>query len=199
LRQVLSIDGRGYEIVGVMSADVRFPAVVDLWIPARQQAPEYPLDPEADVTTTFGSHYLGVVGRLTTAVLALSPNHLNEVAPTVNFATTAFALALSLAAVFLAAVAALAYGVGVVRRPAIRAGRFIGRSRPAAIRRRLLAGGQCAASVALLVLAVLLLRSFDALRHVDPGFVRRASIPRMLFCPRCGTPRAACRPDSSSR
>jgi hypothetical protein len=59
LGRTLRIDGRSCAVVGVMGAGVRFPTVVDLWIPARQKVPEYPLDPQADVTTNHGSHYLG--------------------------------------------------------------------------------------------------------------------------------------------
>jgi hypothetical protein len=64
LGRSLWINGRRRVIVGVMAADVRFPAPVDLWLPPWHVVPEYPLDPSADPTRNRGSHYLGVIARL---------------------------------------------------------------------------------------------------------------------------------------
>jgi putative ABC transport system permease protein len=103
-------------------------------------------------------------------VLAMTPNHLEDVAPTLDVATTAFTLVSSIGAGLLVAMAPAFYAVSTSRRPVGGDRRIAGSSQFVTVGRQVLVAAQCAATVTLLVLAVLLLRSFEALRQVDPGF-----------------------------
>jgi putative ABC transport system permease protein len=61
--RTLSLDGEPVQVIGVMPAAFRYPPSADIWVSARQRAPEhptYPIDPDSDRTR----HYLTVLARL---------------------------------------------------------------------------------------------------------------------------------------
>lgn len=61
--KTIVLDGEPTEIVGVMPARFRYPALAELWVSARAQVPEhptYPIDPDHD----RARHFLTVVARL---------------------------------------------------------------------------------------------------------------------------------------
>jgi putative ABC transport system permease protein len=117
----------------------------------------------------------GGLGMLTAAwavplIVALSPGDLSGVHASLDLPVASFALAVSI-------VTGLLFGcvpaLQSSRRTAIDALRSQGRStdgRASGRFRRALIVGECAASVTLLVLAGLLIRSFESLTRVNPGF-----------------------------
>lgn len=117
----------------------------------------------------------GGLGVLTAAwalptIVAMSPADVRIAHPSLNPSVLLFALAVSIAT---GLIFGCAPALQASRKSAGAALRSVGRStdgRRSALVRQTLIVGECAASVTLLVLAGLLIRSFDSLQHVDPGF-----------------------------
>jgi putative ABC transport system permease protein len=117
----------------------------------------------------------GGLGMLTAAwtlplIATLSPADLSSVHASLNVYVVSFALAVSVA---MGLVFGCVPALHASRTRAMDALRSQGRTtdgRASGRFRRALIVGECAASVTLLVLAGLLIRSFDSLTHVNPGF-----------------------------
>ncbi|MBV9613401.1 MAG: ABC transporter permease [Acidobacteriaceae bacterium] len=62
--QTLLVDGEPVTIVGVMPASLTYPGNAEIWIAARFRVPEHPLRSFVDLSTSRGSHYFDVIGRL---------------------------------------------------------------------------------------------------------------------------------------
>ncbi len=60
----LTANGEALTIIGVMPAQFRFPADVDVWLPPRQIVPEHVLTPTVNMSTNRDSHYLSAIARL---------------------------------------------------------------------------------------------------------------------------------------
>jgi putative ABC transport system permease protein len=137
----------------------------------------------------------GGLGLMTAAwtvplITSLSPADLSNVHPALDVPVVCFALAVAL-------LTGLLFGcvpaLQASRQTAIEALRSQGRTtdgRASGRFRRVLIVGECAASVTLLVLAGLLIRSFDSLTHVNPGFdpVGRQTARIVLPATRYATP-----------
>ena len=67
LGKSIGIDGEPRTVVGVMPEGFRFPDS-ELWVPSRYAAPEQPLAPKRDNSTSRDSHYFDVIGRLNRGV-----------------------------------------------------------------------------------------------------------------------------------
>ena len=66
--QTVSIDGEPHVIVGVMPSTFNFPGASEIWTAARYQVPQHPLRPLVDPSTSRGTHYFDIVGRLKSGV-----------------------------------------------------------------------------------------------------------------------------------
>ena len=64
LGQTVSVNGEPVTVVGVMPASFTYPGNAEMWMAARFRIPEHPLRPFADLSTSRGSHYFDIVGRL---------------------------------------------------------------------------------------------------------------------------------------
>jgi putative ABC transport system permease protein len=104
------------------------------------------------------------------ALVALSPSDIGDLHPALNVSVMLFALAVSIAT---GVVFGCAPAFQTTRDAVAQSLRSLGRSsdgRHGSRLRQALVIGECAASVALLVVAGLLIRSVVTLRQVDPGF-----------------------------
>jgi putative ABC transport system permease protein len=68
LGQSVLVDDEPLTVVGVMPEHFEFPAGSDLWAPSRFDAPEHPLKPLVDNSTSRATHYFDVFGRLAPGV-----------------------------------------------------------------------------------------------------------------------------------
>jgi putative ABC transport system permease protein len=64
LGQKVSTSGEPATVVGIMPASFTYPHNAELWMAARFRVPEDPLRPYIDLSTSRGSHYFDIVGRL---------------------------------------------------------------------------------------------------------------------------------------
>ena len=62
--KVISVDAEPRVVVGVMPPSFSFPGSVEMWTAARFRVPEHPLRPMTDLSTSRGSHYFDIIGRL---------------------------------------------------------------------------------------------------------------------------------------
>jgi len=103
-------------------------------------------------------------------LIAFSPSDVQNVQPVVTAPVALFSVLISGVAALLCSVPPAVQSMRLGRSPLIRRQHGMAATPHGAWRRNLLVAAQCAASVTLLILSALLLRSFVALRHVDPGF-----------------------------
>jgi predicted permease len=62
--QTITLNGEPFVVAGVMSAAVRHPDAVQLWVTPRHIVPEHPLRPTVEMSANHESQYLDVVVRL---------------------------------------------------------------------------------------------------------------------------------------
>jgi putative ABC transport system permease protein len=137
----------------------------------------------------------GGLGMMTAAwtvplMASLSPADLSNVQPSLDVPVVCFALAVSILTGLLFGCVPALQASGRTALDALRSQGRTTDGRASGRFRRVLIVGECAASVTLLVLAGLLIRSFDSLTHVNPGFdpVGRQTARIVLPATRYATP-----------
>jgi predicted permease len=141
-----------------------------------------------------GALGLGVAGGALRLLIALAPAHLPRLEEiSIDPAVLLFTLAVSLFAGFLFGVIPVVKYAGPHLASSVRAGgRSLSASRERHRARNLLAVMQVALALVLLIGSGLMIRTFQALRHVDPGFTRPSELQTLyLSIPQAQAPDAA--------